>query len=209
MKPVRDARAKRTRKLFDNPDLFYAKLDHEIENAKKTSARHDQKLAVRLNIASDIPHEHLAPHLFSKHSDVQFYDYTKIAGRNGNSKKPSNLHLTLSSTGLNHGESNWKAVRKHLDSGGVAAMAFDVSNRDKKGKLPTHVHDEETGKIYRVIDGDEHDHRHLDKKMHGIPDNEGVIAGLKFKGGKPNIARAGNFAVHAENGVAVAKKGQN
>jgi len=209
MKPVQDARAKRTRKLFDHPHLFYAKLDHEIQNAKQTAQKNGQKLAVRLNVASDVPHEHLAPHLFSKHSDVQFYDYTKVHGRTGNAKKPNNLHLTVSSTGLNHGESNWKHVRKHLDRGGVAAMAFDVSSRDKNAKLPSHVHDEETGKLYRVVDGDEHDHRHLDKKMHGIPEHEGVIAGLKFKGGKPNIARAGNFAVHAENGVAHAKKGMN
>ncbi len=211
MKSVRNARITKTKKLFDHPHLFYAKLDDEIHSAKKSAAKNDKKLAVRLNVISDIPHEHLAPKLFEKHKDVKFYDYTKIAGRTNHAKKPSNYHLTLSSTGLNHGESNWKDVRKHLDKGGVAAMTFKIPSRGKgsETQLPTHVHDEETGKKYRVVDGDEHDHRHLDKKIHGIPEHEGVIAGLKLKGGAPNMKRAGNFAVPVENGIAVAKKGQN
>ena len=211
MSNVKDARVKKTHKFFQHPEHFYAKLDHEITNAKKTAHKNGQQLAVRLNVASDIPHEHLARGLFDKHKDVHFYDYTKIPGRANHKNKPANYHLTLSSTGLNHGESNWKHVRKHLDNGGVAAMAFNIPSRGKASKtpLPTHVHDEETGKRYRVIDGDEHDHRHLDKAYHGIPEHEGVIAGLKFKGGGPNIKRAGKFAVAHEGGIAVAKKGQN
>jgi len=211
MSNVRRGRINKTLKFFDHPHLFYAKLDNEIENAKKTATRKGKKLAVRLNVLSDIPHEHLAPKLFEKHGDVSFYDYTKIAGRTNHKRKPSNYHLTLSSTGLNHDESNWNQVRRHLDRGGVAAMAFNIPSRGKKSStpLPTHVHDEETGKSYPVIDGDEHDHRHLDKAIHGIPENRGVIAGLKFKGGGPNIERAGNFAVEHNNGIAVAKKGEN
>ena len=209
MKNVRKGRIDKTHKLFDHPHLFYAKLDHEIQNAKETAHSNNQKLAVRLNVLSDIPHEHLARGLFDKHKDVSFYDYTKISGRTDHKNKPSNYHLTLSSTGLNHEDSNWKHVRKHLDNGGVAAMAFNISSRGKasEASLPSHVHDEETGKKYRVIDGDEHDHRHLDKEYHNIPAHEGVIAGLKFKGGGPNIARAGKFAVDAHDPIA--KKGQN
>lgn len=206
------ARIKRTHKLFDHPEHFYAKLDHEITKAKESAHKAGQKLAVRLNVASDIPHEHLARGLFDKHKDVHFYDYTKIHGRVGHKNKPDNYHLTLSSTGINHKDSNWKHVRKHLDNGGVAAMAFHINAKSHEGKatpLPTHVHDEETGKKYRVIDGDEHDHRHLDKEYHNIPKHEGVIAGLKFKGGEGNMEKAGNFAVKHEGGVAVARKGQN
>ena len=213
MKNVRNGRIDKTHKLFDHPEHFYAKLDHEIENAKHTAHANGQKLAVRLNVLSDIPHEHLARGLFDKHKDVSFYDYTKIAGRTQHKNKPDNYHLTLSSTGLNHEDSNWKHVRKHLDKGGVAAMAFNIPSRGKASEtpLPTHVHDEETGKKYRVIDGDEHDHRHLDKKIHGIGEHEGVIAGLLFKGGGPNIKRAGNFAVGFDHqtGIATAKKGTN
>lgn len=211
MQNVRNARIERTNKMFTHPHLFYAKVDREIDQAKKTAHRNGQKLAVRLNVVSDVPHEHLAPHLFNKHKDVSFYDYTKIAGRTRHKNKPGNYHLTMSSTGINHKDSNWKQVRKHLDKGGVASMSFNIPSRGKGSStpLPTHVYDEETGKKYRVVDGDEHDHRHLDKTIHGIPEHEGVIAGLKFKGGGPNIARAGNFAVKHENGVAVARKGEN
>lgn len=211
MKNVRAGRIAKTHKYFDHPHLFHAKLDHEIETAKNSAHKNGQKLAVRLNVLSDIPHEHIAPQIFKKHHDVSFYDYTKIHGRAGHKKQPSNYHLTLSSTGINHKDSNWNHVRKHLDKGGVAAMAFNIPSRGKASAtpLPTHVHDEHTGKKYRVIDGDEHDHRHLDKKIHGISKHEGVIAGLKFKGGGPNIERAGKFAVDHEGGVAVARKGQN
>jgi hypothetical protein len=212
MANVKDARVKKTLKYFGDPHHFYAKMDHEITNAKETAHKNGQKLAVRLNVISDIPHEHLAPGLFKKHHDVQFYDYTKISGRAHHKNLPSNYHLTLSSTGVNHPDSNWSKVRKHLDRGGVAAMAFNIPSRGKasEAKLPSHVHDEETGKKYRVVDGDEHDHRHLDKEMHGIAHHEGVIAGLKFKGGGPNIKRAGNFAVPVTNGEnVVVKKGQN
>jgi len=212
MSNVKDARVKKTHKYFSDPHHFYAKLDHEITRDKNIAHKNGQKLAVRLNVISDIPHEHLARGLFEKHKDVQFYDYTKIAGRAHHKNKPENLHLTLSSTGVNHPDSNWSKVRSHLDKGGVAAMAFNIPSRGKasQDKLPEHVHDEETGKKYRVIDGDEHDHRHLDKAFHDIPSHEGVIAGLKFKGGGPNIERAGNFAVPVHHGEdVVVKKGQN
>ena len=177
------------------------------------AAKKKKHLAVRLNGTSDIPHERIAPELFKKHHDVQFYDYTKYKSRVVSKKRPKNYHLTYSSTGLNHKGSNWKDAREILDNKHghidrpVVAMAFKV----KKGHpLPTHVHDEETGKKYRVIDGDEHDHRHLDHEYHGIPHHEGVIAGLRIKGGEKNAERAGSFAVHVnEHGYAVAKKGQN
>jgi hypothetical protein len=109
---------------------------------------------------------------------------------------PKNYHVTLSSTGI-HKESNWKHVRNHLDNGGVAAMVFAIpASRGKKkgGDLPTLVHDEKTGKTYRVIDGDIHDHRHLDHVYNDAKPGEGLIAGLRIKGGKKMLEKAGNFA---------------
>ncbi len=217
MAPVKKARTDKTKFMFEHPKHFFATLDHEIKSAKKAAAKRGQTLAVRLNGTSDIPYEHIAPQVFKEHSDVQFYDYTKISGRSKHQSMPSNYHLTLSSTGLNHEDSNWNKVRSHLDKGGVSAMVFRVptgiKGKREPGKLPDFVHDEETGKKYRVIDGDEHDHRHLDKKINGIPANEGVIAGLRVKGG-PNTARkAGKFAVDVQekDGVkfAVAEAGKN
>lgn len=209
MKMTSDARKKRTDFMFDHPKHFYARLDHEITHAKTKAHAQGKKLAVRLNMFSDVPHEHIAPQLFQKHHDVKFYDYTKVAGRTKHPNMPKNYHLTVSSTGVQGPNNNWKAVRNHLDRGGVASMVFKA--RPGKGQradegLPTHVHDEETGKKYRVINGAEHDHRHLDKAIHGIPEHEGVIAGLhlKTKGSswKPHaVAHAGDFAVHVHDHV--------
>ena len=115
---------------------------------------------------------------------------------------PKNYHVTFSSTGV-HKESNWKHVRQHLDNGGVAAMVFAVpAGRGKKkgGDLPTHVHDEKTGKRYRVIDGDIHDHRHLDHIYNDAQAGEGLIAGLRIKGGKKMLEKAGDFAVKVQPG---------
>jgi len=212
MSGTRNARIAKTHFAMNHPAHFYAGLDKEITGAKTAAHKEGKKLAVRLNVASDIPHEHLAPELFKKHHDVQFYDYTKLSGRTKNKSLPSNYHLTVSSTGLNHPTSNWHQVRQHLDKGGVASMVFAVK-QGRRGAadsaLPSHVHDEETGKKYRVIDGDPHDHRHLDKAYNEVPHHEGVIAGLRLKGGGPNLERAGNFAVRPEAGghVAIARKG--
>lgn len=214
MEPIKKGRIERTHFMLHNPKHFYANLDHEISAGKRKAKKAGQHLAVRLNGTSDIPHEHLAPELFKKHHDVKFYDYTKVAGRTKHKDLPKNYHLTTSSTGLNHPHSNWKQVRDHLDKGGVASMVFRSQTGRKggreAGKLPTHVHDHETGKKYRVIDGDEHDHRHLDKTIHNIPHHEGVIAGLRLKGGPKNLARAGHFAVHInEHGFSDAHAGAN
>jgi len=229
MKNTQKSRIDKTHFMINHPKHFYAKLDHEITAAKTSAAKKGQKLAVRLNGTSDIPHEHMAPQLFAKHHDVQFYDYTKVTGRAHNAAMPKNYHLTTSSSGLNHPDSNWKSVRKHLDKGGVASMVFRVKQGRKggvnkngitrkgtpEGALPTHVHDEETGKKYRVIDGDVHDHRHLDHAYNNVPHGEGVIAGLRLKGtnkkGTGTGATAGSFAVHVPHGEThvVARKGEN
>lgn len=214
MRPTKDAKIWRTKLMFDHPTHFYAKLDQEITSAKTAAQKKGKQLAVRLNGTSDIPHEQLAPQLFEKHKDVKFYDYTKIAGRTKSTKTPSNYHLTMSSTGINHEDSNWKDVRKHLDKGGVASMVFKVQTSARNrpaGGLPTHVHDEETGKKYRVVDGDEHDHRHLDHKYNNVPKSEGIIAGLRMKGGAKNVERAGKFAVDVDkaSNTATVRKGEN
>jgi hypothetical protein len=172
-------------------------LHDEIDTHTQHAAKRKQKALVRLNVVSDIPYESLHPEIFSQHPSVQFYDYTKIAGRvlkpDGSPRQlPPNYHLTLSSSGITGEESNWEDVRTHLNNGGVASMVFDVG---KTGKLPTHVHDEETGVKYRVIDGDLHDHRHQDHAFNNINPKEGVIAGLKFKGSEEKAESATHFNV--------------
>jgi hypothetical protein len=203
MSSVQKARLERTDMLLDKPSEFMTVVHHEIDAHERAATKQGKKAAVRLNVVSDIPHEKLHPEVFSEHPNTQFYDYTKIAGRvlnpDGSKKQlPANYHLTLSSTGIEGAESNWHHARQHLDNGGTVAMVF-AARGGRKGKagdaLPSHVMDEKTGKKYTVIDADTHDHRHLDKKYHGIPENEGLIAGLRIKGGMPMLKRAGNFAV--------------
>jgi hypothetical protein len=195
-------RLKKTNLMIDAPHHFMGMLHDEIDTHEKSAAKKRKRAAVRLNVVSDIPHERLHPEIFSQHPNVQFYDYTKVARRvlkpdGSRQELPHNYHLTLSSTGI-HREGNWKDARQHLDNGGVVAMVFGApAARGKKlgGALPTHVHDERTGRRYRVIDGDAHDHRHLDHVYSGADPGEGLIAGLRIKGGKKMLAKAGDFAV--------------
>lgn len=207
---VKGTRRARTKFMFAHPAHFYAMVDHEVQKAKESAHGEGKKLAVRLNVLSDIPHERLAPQLFKKHSDVHFYDYTKLSGRPMHKDMPPNYHLTVSSTGINHAGSNWSAVQRHLDRGGVASMVFALKAKRGEpggkgyragGDLPTHVvvHDH-TGKEvkrYRVIDGDVHDHRHLDHDYSEAPKSEGLIAGLRLKAQnhERSLKNAGKFAV--------------
>lgn len=207
MSSIEKRRRERTDFMADNPHQFMAMLHGEIRSHAKSAAKQRKRAAVRLNVFSDIPHEHLHPEIFSEHPNVQFYDYTKVAGRvlhpDGTPRKlPPNYHLTLSSTGI-HPEGNWHQARQHLNNGGVVAMVFGA--RAAKGKrpadpLPKRVTCAETGRSYRVIDGDVHDHRHLDHAYSDAQPGEGLIAGLRFKGSKKSRESAGKFVVHHEPG---------
>ena len=198
-----EARQRKLERVVTNAHSSAVVLHNELHSHQQAMARQGKVPVARLNVVSDIPWETVHPEFFSEHPDVQFYDYTKITSRvlnsDGSAKKlPKNYHLTLSSTGIHGSENNWHQVRQHLNNGGVVAMVFAVhAGRGKKpgGALPTHVIDQATGRRYRVVDGDVHDHRYLDKKLNGIPETEGVIAGLRIKGGKKNLAKAGDFAV--------------
>jgi hypothetical protein len=198
-----EARRKKLEKVVTNAQSAAIVLHGEIDAHERAMAKKGKKAVARLNVVSDIPWETVHPEFFNEHPNVQFYDYTKITSRlmhsDGTPKKlPRNYHLTLSSTGISGKDQNWGDARKHLDNGGVVAMVFAVhAGRGKKsgGVLPTHIVDQATGRRYRVIDGDAHDHRYLDKQLNGIPEEEGVIAGLRIKGGAPNLAKAGDFAV--------------
>lgn len=198
-----EARRKKLERVVTNGQAAAIVLHGELAAHNRAMAKQGKKAVARLNVVSDIPWETVHREFFTEHPDIQFYDYTKIASRlmhpDGTPKQlPRNYHLTFSSTGIHGKDQNWRDARRHLDNGGVVAMVFAVhAGRGKKagGVLPTHVIDQGTGKRYRVVDGDAHDHRYLDKQLNGIPEEEGVIAGLRIKGGAPNLAKAGDFAV--------------
>lgn len=175
---------KKTIAMMREPEAFAVKLHDEISAAKREAARNGNHLGVRLNVLSDInPLVHKT--LIEAHPDVSFYDYTK---NNSNPVAP-NHHYTYSSTGVSQPEhgvvnqhTNWKQMRRRLDQGDNVAMAFS----DKK-HLPHSVFDEESGKRYRVVNGDLHDFRPLDLQPEGA---DGVIVGLKNKKAPGTVAGA-------------------
>lgn len=163
----------KTHAFLKDPHSFAVKLFDEINDAKAIAAQNGNHLGVRLNVLSDInPKVHKS--IIENHPDVTFYDYTK------NNKDPiaSNHHYTYSSTGVSqpgvdNPHTNWKHMRARLNQGDNVAMAFS-----HKEHLPEYVHDQETGKKYRVVNGDTHDFRPLDIQPEG---QDGVIIGLKNK----------------------------
>lgn len=153
---VQEARIKKSKFLIEQRTAFLASLNKEIANAERTAKRKNGKLAIRLNVLSDLPWQNLID--MNKFSGVQFYDYTPNPQRMIQflrGELPPNYHLTFSRK-----ENNQAVVELIANMGGNIAVVFD--------KLP----DTYLGK--RVIDGDDTDLRFLDDKN--------VIVGLKAKG---------------------------
>jgi hypothetical protein len=163
----------KTQAFLHDPHAFAVRLHDEIQAAKDMAGANGNHLGVRLNVLSDInPRVHKS--IIHAHPDVTFYDYTK----NNTDPIAPNHHYTYSSTGasqdgVENENTNWKQMRRRLLGGDNVAMAFS-----HKTHLPEHVHDEETGQKFRVIDGDSHDFRPMDMQPEG---SHGVIVGLKNK----------------------------
>ena len=155
-KAVYQSRIRRTRMLFDNPELFMSLLWNDLKKSMLKAHAQGMSLAVRLNVFSDLHWTELAPWLFEALPTVQFYDYTKEASHVFHNVK--NYHITLS----HHEKMSIDEVKQITDAGRTVAVVF----ADKR--LP------ETWHGIPVISGDDHDLRFID------PD--GVIVGLKAKG---------------------------
>ena len=147
---------------------FMAQLVKEIGNARKLAAKKKMRLAIRLNIVSDLPWENIlvnGQNVMNIFPDVQFYDYTpnpKRAIQFANGTMPSNYHLTFSRK-----ENNQSIVE-------TIANMLNVKN-------PVNIAAVFSGKTLpatylgrTVINGDESDARFLDAR--------GVIVGLIAKG---------------------------
>ena len=155
------SRIKKTRLFYENRPLFMRVLIHEIKRAQNRAKEMNLNFAVRLNCTSD-----LSPELFKDPEtglnilqlfpDVQFYDYTKVAGRLSILNKYSNYDLTFSYDGY-----NWDTAQKFLQAGGRVAVVFY-----KQHVLPLSF----AG--YNVIDGNKYDMRYIDPA--------GVIVGLFY-----------------------------
>ena len=159
---------------------YMVEMLRHIAAACRTAKRKRIKLAVRPNGSTDIAYEGLrvmimpslaaelskisghestagAHTIFSAFPNVQFVDYTKNP-RRFERELPPNYNLTFSRS-----ETNETDAIKILERGHNVAVVF-------AGNMP------EAWNGYRVINGDEHDLRHLDPK--------GVVVGLTPKGNK-------------------------
>ena len=148
---------------------FLLEMARHIAAARRTAAKAGLKLCVRLNGATDIAWEGLAPQTFASNPDVQFVDYTKSVKRalaHARGQFPANYHLTFSRS-----ETNEAQCLEVLAAGGNVAVVF-------AGAFP------ETYLGARVIDGDKSDLRHLEGK-------QGLVVALSPKGRKAKADQSG------------------
>ena len=153
---VQAARIKKSKFLIEQRDTFLSQLKKELANIQKKAEKQVAKIAVRLNVLSDLPWHNLID--MAEFPNVSFYDYTPNPKRMIQflrGELPENYHLTFSRK-----ENNQAIVEMIANMGGNIAVVFN------------HLPETYLGK--RVVDGDETDLRFLDPKN--------VIIGLKAKG---------------------------
>lgn len=158
MSTVQRARIAKTLAFFEHREDFTLMLHDEIGRALRKAKKEEKKVAIRLNVLSDLMWEKYK--VVKQFPDVQFYDYTKHYKRMlkyCQGKLPSNYHLTFSRS-----ECNEREALDVLKNGGNVTVVFDRKELPKEWRS------------YSVINGDETDLRFLDKKN--------CVVGLYAKG---------------------------
>ncbi len=146
--------------LREHPDWFASQLRHELGVIRRRADAGGFRVAVRLNLTSDVAWERTLPEVFWRFPEFQMYDYSKHFERVMRflcGDLPPNYHLTFSRS-----EHNEVQCRDVLDAGGNVAVVF------RGREFPTRF----LG--YPVIDGDETDLRFMDPA--------GVVVALSAKG---------------------------
>jgi hypothetical protein len=173
---IQTARIRKTLAFFNDRTAFMNKLVKEITAAIRKAEKNNLVPVFRLNGTSDIRWETVPvtrdgveyANIMLAFSNVQFYDYTKIANRRD---LPANYHLTFSLAESNDDD----AVRALNNGMNVAAVfrtmptTFTLRTKDGRHSVTT-----------TVIDGDSTDLRFLDGDSE--TQSLGVIVGLKAKG---------------------------
>ena len=166
---VRESRIAKSQYFMNERHAFMGEMAHHIKAMIRKADRENKKLAVRPNGSSDIAFEYIKGYngqtLPEQFPHVQFVDYTKNLRRMLNPNRPSNYHLTFSLSETNMHE----AIHVLANCKNVAVVFGDG--------LP------DTFMGHRVIDGTEHDLRHLDPQP--------VIVGLDPKGKKAKADTSG------------------
>ena len=174
---VRASRIAKAQYFADEPQAYMDEMCFHIERLVIRARKLGKALCVRPNGSTDIPYERIriasrgGRTIFDVFPMVQFVDYTKRPERFDN--PPANLHLTFSRS-----ETNEAKCRAILARGHNVAAVF-------AGAFP------ETYLGAPVINGDEHDLRHLDPRRPG-----GYIVGLSPKGAKAKRDQSG-FVIRA------------
>jgi hypothetical protein len=154
---VRASRRDKARRFMQDRKAYLRDVVRSIELAERKAAREGLKLAVRLNGATDIAWEGIRDEtgrtMMERFPHIQFVDYTKspkraVAHAKGNF--PANYHLCFSRS-----ETNEAQALEVLAAGGTVAVVF-------AGDKPA------TWNGFPVIDGDDHDLRHLDPAGHVV-----------------------------------------
>lgn len=157
---IHDARIKKTRLLYEEPEFFMSWLIAEIKTYQRKAFRDGYYFSVRLNATSDIDWSNVlvnGQNIFEIFPNVEFYDYTKNPNKFTN--KPENYHLTFSYTGRND-----QLCKQLLSMGYNIAVVFRAKH---EVDLPKYFMNHE------VINGDLTDFR--------IADAKSIIVGLKWK----------------------------
>ncbi len=162
---VQQARIRKTLFIDQYPELAHRALVKSIERLVSKAHKSGMVPAVRLNGTSDRDwnkwcKRHGLRNIFKMFPNVQFYDYTKVIGR----EHQPNHHVTLS-------YSNRPEYQKTADKM-LKSKAFNVAVAFHGKTLP------DTFGGRRVINGDESDVRFYD--------DENVVVGLTFKGSASN-----------------------
>lgn len=163
---INQARIAKTRALFQQPKAFKEMLFSELEKMESYAQKHQRKLAIRLNVFSDLMWEKTHPDIFIKFPNITFYDYTKHYQRMlkfCRGEFPKNYHLTFSRS-----ETNDKECLQVLKNGGNVAVVFGLTKNEWNQSRP------QVWKGFKIIDGDKSDLRFLE--------SPGVVVGLYAKG---------------------------
>src|SRR5271170_6353581 len=157
---VQNSRRMKTELYFKDRPQFMADMRKSITSLVRKAEKNDLTPAVRINGTSDLPQ--VAMEMAKEFPNVQFYDYTKIP--QPWKRQLPNYHITFSRSEIND-----KETMEALEHGVNVAVVFGVAKGEPKPK---------EWRGYKVIDGDEHDLRFLDKLEGQGP----FVIGLSGKG---------------------------
>lgn len=166
---VRESRIAKSQYFMNERQAFMAEMVGHVRAMIRKADRENKKLAVRPNGSTDIAFERIPTDngqpLPIRFPEIQFVDYTKNVHRVLLPNRPANYHLTFSLS-----ETNKAEAEQVLAAGYNVAVVFGDGQPD-------------SFMGHRVIDGTEHDLRHLDPQP--------VIVGLDPKGKKAKADTSG------------------